>query len=213
MTNDAQLSMMKNMLNSALKANYPMNLFHCYLLNSEKEQAIYGTPQFKSITIRKLEVILANMQLDSEVLWIDNDIVLFENVIPDLRSKPGQFIMQDDIWSPCTGFFLVRSTALAIQKIKLSISWLHQNSGNTSVNDQHAVTASFKKLPFVSVTLLDKDQYPNGEIYFNQKRTSIAKIVHCNYLTNTSEKIVRFKEHNLWDESDTAFEMVNKYSL
>jgi len=151
--------------------------------------------------------------LDNEVLWIDNDIVLFENVIPDLRSKPGYFVMQDDIWSPCTGFFLVRSTPLSIGKIKSAISWLQKKVGDNSINDQHAVTEVLKRFPFVGVTLLDREQYPNGEIYFNQKKTAHAKIVHCNYLTNTAEKVIRFKEHNLWNESDSGFELVNKYTL
>jgi hypothetical protein len=69
---------MKNMLNSALKVGMPMNLFHCYVLDSQKNAATYGTQEFKTITIRKLEIILQNMLIDRQVLWIDNDIVLLK---------------------------------------------------------------------------------------------------------------------------------------
>ena len=64
MTNDAQLPMMKNMLNSAMKSGWDMSLFHCYILSSQKEAASYGTTEFKTITLRKLEVILHNMVVD-----------------------------------------------------------------------------------------------------------------------------------------------------
>ena len=212
MTNEAQLPMMKNMLNSALKSGWDMSLFHCYILGTQKEAASYGTSQFKSITIRKLEVILHNLVLDSEIIWIDNDIFLFENCVEHLRSKPGEFVMQDDIWSPCTGFFLARNTPLAVSKIKNSIRWLSSRLGQ-QVNDQHAFTTVSKSIPRVSITLLDRAQYPNGEIYFNQKITAHAKIVHCNYLTTTAEKVQRFKDHGFWDESDVAFEKVNKYYI
>lgn len=212
MTNDAQLPMMKNMLNSAMKAGYDMSQFHCYILGMQKDAAAYGTSEFKSITIRKLEVILMNMAQDKEVIWIDNDIVLFQNVIADLRSKQGVFVMQDDLWSPCTGFFLARSGIFANKAIKGSIDWLRENRGQ-GVNDQHAFDHVYKRTIGITVTRLSQEEYPNGEIYFNQKKTSNAKMVHCNYLTTTSEKVQRFKDHNMWDETDVAFELVNKYYI
>ena len=152
------------------------------------------------------------MKKSNEVLWIDNDIYLFQNCLKDLQSKQGTFVMQDDLWGPCTGFFLVRSGSLAISKIHSSIQWLKSNT-NPEVNDQHAFHTSLKKFPFVGITLLDREEYPNGQIYFNQKKTSRAKIVHCNYLTKTSEKVDRFKAHQLWNESDEGFSKVSKYYI
>jgi hypothetical protein len=120
--------------------------------------------------------------------------------------------MQDDIWSPCTGFFLARKTPLALSKIKNSIRWLISRIGH-SVNDQHAFTAVNQSFPRASITLLDRAQYPNGEIYFNQKITAHAKMLHCNYLTKTDEKVVRLKDHGFWDDSDVAFGKVNKHYI
>jgi hypothetical protein len=212
MTNEGQLPMMKNMLNSALKAGFPMHLFHCYIISSNPEAAAYNTLGFQHITIRKLQVILGNM--NDEVLWIDNDIVLFQNIIDDVRRYPGNFVMQDDIWGFCTGFFLARPTNYSQKLIQNSIRTL-ANSTNHMTNDQHVFNAEYKKLINQTfgflVSKLPLDEYPNGEIYFNQNRRSNAKMVHSNYLQTTSEKVVRFKENNMWDESDTAFNMVNKY--
>lgn len=212
MTNAAQLPMMKNMLNSALKSGWDMSKFHCYILNDQPAAASYNTSEFQSITTTKLKVIHGNMMLDREVIWIDNDIVLFENTIEDMRRYPGNFVMQDDIWSPCTGFFLARSGVFSTNAILRSISWL-KSQKNTSLNDQHAFADVSSRSIGLIVTRLPQEEYPNGQIYFNQKKTSKAKMVHCNYLATTAEKVARFKEHNLWDESDTAFELVTKYYI
>jgi len=40
-----------------------------------------------------------------------------------------------------------------------------------------------------------------------------AKILHNNYLQTTAEKVQKFKDNNLWDESDTAFNLANKYFI
>jgi len=209
MTNDAQLPMMKNMLNSALKCGFPMHFFHCFILNSDKEAASYNTSQFKSITIRKLEVIRMNMDMDT-ILWVDNDIVFFQNCLKDVLSKPGSFVMQDDGWGLCTGFFLARPSFFTNQVIKNSISWL--SNCQTSLNDQHAFNAVLKQSP-VTTFSLSTEEYPNGEVYFEKGIQSKARMVHCNYLPTTSGKVQRFKDHKLWDESDAGFNLVNKYFI
>jgi hypothetical protein len=213
MTNHAQLPMLKNMLRSAKKAGFDMNLFHCYILNDQQEAATYNTGEFKSITTRKLEVILHNMTLDKEVLWIDNDIVLFENCIEDMRKYPGKFVMQDDIWSPCTGFFLARSGVFSLNAIQNSINWLNSNKDKPHINDQHAFTHIYKRTIGLTISLLPQEEYPNGSVYFQQGRTSKAKMVHCNFLFTTAEKEQRLKDHGLWEVNDDAFNQANKYYI
>lgn len=216
MTNEGQLPMMKNMLNSAVKAGFPMELFHCYILDSNKETASYNTQEFQTITKRKLEIILENMNLDSEVMWIDNDIVLFENMIQNVRKYPGNFVMQDDLWGVCTGFFLVRSGTYSKRLIQRSIDSI-EKSKNSNQNDQHAFNNEYNKFKRTSfgfyISKLPQDQYPNGHVYFVENRKSIAKMVHCNYLETTSEKVQRFKDCNLWDDSDIGFNLVNKHFI
>jgi hypothetical protein len=213
MTNEGQLEMMKNMLSSASKSGIDMSLFHCYILNDQKNAATYNTSEFKSITTRKLEIILENMKLDNEVIWIDNDIVIFENFIQDLRSKQSKFVMQDDLWSPCTGFFLVRPDLFSIKAIQSSIDWLKQHAHIPSVNDQHAFTNVYKRTIGLTVQLLSQEEYPNGYIYFQQGIKSKAKIVHCNYLYTTAEKEQRLKDNELWNINNTVFENVKKYYI
>lgn len=214
MTNEGQLPMMKNMLNSALKSGFSMNIFHCYIVEQDKDAATYNTKQFQSLTLKKLEVILSNLYLDKEVLWIDNDIVLFENMIQQLRSISGNLVMQDDLWGPCTGFFLARSTPATIRVFQKTIQRLRESVGTDSIqNDQHVFLRVYRSVIGLMVQLLPQDEYPNGEIYFNRKETTKAKMVHNNFLGTTDEKVARFKEHELWDESDVAYNQVNKYFI
>ena len=213
MTNDGQLPMMKNMLNSALKAGFPMDNFHCYMLQHDREAAAYNTREFQSITLQKLEVILSNLQLDREVLWIDNDIFLFKNMIDEIRAIPGNLVMQDDLWGPCTGFFLARSTPATIRVIHKTIQYVRSKLSTSVENDQHAFLRVYKTVFGLMVRLLPTDEYPNGQIYFNQNQRANAKMVHNNYLTTTREKVERFKSVGLWDESDEAFNLVKKYYI
>jgi hypothetical protein len=213
MSNEGQLPMMKNMLNSAMNAGWPMPLFHCYLVGMNKESAAYNTFEFQTLTLRKLEVILANMRLDKEVLWIDNDIYLFKNTIEHMRSFGGQFVMQDDLWGPCTGFFLVRSNITTIRTMEKTIAYLKERLNTTIMNDQHAFHRIYKSMLGLVVSLLPTNEYPNGEIYFTKQVRSDAKMVHNNFLISTREKVERFKEFGLWDETDTAFLQVNRYSI
>ena len=123
--------------------------------------------------------------------------------------------MQDDLWSPCTGFFLVRSSPSSIRAIQKTIQTIRTKlsiDGNIQ-NDQHVFNSVYKTIPTLIVQLLPQDQYPNGDVYFNKNQRSNAKMVHNNFITTTSEKIVRFKEHALWDESDIGYDMVNKYFI
>jgi hypothetical protein len=212
MTNEGQLPMMKNMLRSAKEAGFDMKLFHCYILNDQKQAAIYNTGEFKSLTTRKLEIILENMKMDSEVIWIDNDIVLFENCIENMRSYRGSFVMQDDIWSPCTGFFLARTSMFSLRAIQQSIDWLKYNQ-QPHINDQHAFTSTYKRTIGLIVTLLPQEEYPNGSVYFQQGKTSKAKMVHCNYLFTTPEKEQRLKDHGLWNPDNSGVDLANKYYI
>jgi hypothetical protein len=214
MTNEGQLPMMKNMLNSALKAGFPMDNFHCYVVDQDKNAATYNTKQFQSITLKKLEVILMNLQLDREILWIDNDIYLFQNMIDEIRSHRGNLVMQDDLWGPCTGFFLARSSVTTIRVFQKTIQSMRNKLSTDSIaNDQHEFLGIYRKIIGLIVSILPHEEYPNGEVYFNQNKKEKAKMVHNNYLPTTSEKIVRFKECELWDESDVAYNQVKLYYI
>lgn len=202
--------MMKNMLNSAMKVGMNMKLFQCYIVSSDKEAAKYNTPEFIKLTTRKLEVILANMH--DTTLWVDNDIVFFENCLSDVLRYNGNFVMQDDLWGFCTGFLLARPSIFGKILIQKCIQELVSNP-KSGENDQHVFNKFCNRTPLITLTKLPTDQYPNGKVYFEDNKKSSAKILHNNYLQTTAEKVQKFKDNNLWDESDTGFNLVSKYYI
>jgi len=212
MTNEGQLPMMKNMLNSAMKVGFNMKDFHCYIVSSDKAAAAYNTSEFKKLTTRKMEVILINMRFWDQVLWVDNDIVFFNNCLQDILSHRGSFVMQDDLWGYCTGFFLIRPTAFTNSLFQRCIDRLNSNP-ESSENDQHVFNKLIKSAPTIIVTKLPLNEYPNGHIYFTGNNKNVANILHNNYLKTTAEKVEKFKNNDMWDESDTAFNLVNKYYI
>jgi hypothetical protein len=181
------------MLNSAEKAGIDMSLFHLFLMKENKDSATYNTMYFNQICQAKVQVILANLELD-DILWVDNDIVFFENVLEELSSCEEDIVFQDDDWAPCLGFFRAKST----QSVKdMFRKVLESMKLHPEFNDQHAI---IRLLPAIDLdyALLDAEKYANGNVYFNKDKTDKAKIVHGNYLTTTDDKEWRFNQANLW---------------
>ena len=79
---------------------------------------------------------------------------------------------------------------------------------NLNYNDQHAMADLLR----AKCHLLDEEEYPNGKVYFEEKRTSKAKMVHNNYLPTTEDKIWRFKQNSLWS-SNFDMSKVNVHEL
>jgi len=216
MTNEGQIPMMKNMLNSAMKAGFPMSSFHCYIISTNKEVATYDSLEFNRITCKKLEIILENLKQDSEIWWIDNDIVFFDtfkNIIENMRTYTGQIVIQKDGWGLCTGFFIAKRTPNTLRVFQRSIDWLKSNENNRFINDQHAFNAVYKSIIGLIVSELNSEEYPNGFIYFDKKMKSKARILHNNYLGDSASKIARFKDNNMWDESEGGFEAAVKHYI
>ncbi len=216
MTNEGQIDMMKNMLTSAKKAGFPMLDIHCYVMSTNKEAASYNTANFQLITLRKLEIILENMQQSSEVFWIDNDIIFFDtfsNIISNIKSYNGQFIMQDDMWSVCTGFFFVKSTPVSLRVIQKSIDWLRKQLNNPALNDQHAFNNCYRSVIGCLVSKLPQEEYPNGRVYFENNKKDKARMLHNNFLVGTDAKIDRFKANNMWEIDDNIFHYVRLYHI
>jgi hypothetical protein len=212
MTNEGQLSMMKNMLNSAMKAGLPMHIFHCYILSDQKSEAAYNTTEFKKITVRKLEVILMNMQFGEPVVWVDNDIVFFKNCLDDLLAYQESFVMQDDLWGFCTGFFLVRPSTFTKSLIQKCITRMNSET-HSKENDQHVFNKVCYSIPTLTLTKLPQDKYPNGFVYSSLKDKSGAVIMHNNYLIKTSEKIEKFIRDGNWNPSNSGFDLTYRYCI
>jgi hypothetical protein len=200
MTNEQQLPMMKNMLRTAEQVGIPLDLFYCYILNDIKEVGVYLTESFNKLQVKKMELMYNNLEEDTEVMWVDNDIIFFQNCIDDILKYKEGMVFQDDGWSMCTGFFLLRNNSkkhvYIKHLIKESIYYIIER--DYKINEQNA----FKDLLINKQNkyrLLPSDEYPNGNVYFNRNNRTKAKMLHNNCIVGTEAKVERFKEYNMWE--------------
>jgi Nucleotide-diphospho-sugar transferase len=212
MTNMGQIDMMKNMLNSAEKVGIPLNLFTVYLMNDIPQASDFWTMNFYNITYRKLKLIydtLVQLPEGERLFWVDNDIYFFKNPLEELQSFEEDFIMQDDIFTGCTGFWTIKRSEKTCNLIKNSLLFMHKNK-HPQIHDQNSVWETMKRTNHgCSLRLLDRFNYPVGDIYFNPEKhgykdRSQAKILHNNFLNSSAEKVERFKANNMWNPSDEA---------
>ena len=218
MSNRGQLPMLRNMLRSAEEVGMDLGLFDVYLTPEEgtpAEAAAFGSTQFASVTALKLALIARESAAHASVLWVDNDIVFFTNPLDDLLARaPVPYLMQNDQWSPCTGFWLLRrGSGGGIGGEVMARALEVMTRGNKdSENDQTAFARACKECSCVPV-LLEDALYPNGRVYFERKQQARALLVHCNYLKTTAEKEKRFLEHGLWDPQEAILGRVNVVQL
>jgi hypothetical protein len=209
MTNLGQLDMLKNMLRSADEVGIDMKLFDVYMTPTDKlnEAAGFDNTNFTPITMLKLQVIIKAIEEHDMILWVDNDIVFLKNPINDLLSRTEvPFLIQDDQWSACTGFFLIRKSELVLKILKDGLKLMKENKAR---EDQTAINKGFEMNKY-NPTLLEEYLYPNGNIYFNKKiQSKEAKIIHFNYQKTSAEKIERMKQNKLWNPNDIGYKKVN----
>jgi hypothetical protein len=196
-TNEAQLPMMKNMLRSAEESGIPMQLFHCYILMNSKDVETYRTPVFNKMCMLKLQKVLENLSnKNTEVLWVDNDIVFFKNCIDYILQHKNQLVFQNDEWAPCSGFTLYRNTPDVKSLLRDSIDYIKRN--DYKVHDQDAIQQLLKTKP-CDYALLPLDTFPNGSHFSEVATITNQYMIHNNYLTTTEAKVERFKQYSLWN--------------
>jgi len=209
MTNLGQLDMLKNMLRSADDNGIDMKLFDVYMTPPDKlnEATGFDNSNFTPITMLKLQVIIKAIEDHDMILWVDNDIVFLKNPINDLLSRMVvPFLIQDDQWSACTGFFLIRRSELVLKILKDALKLMKENKAR---EDQTAINKAFEMNRY-SPTLLEEYLYPNGNIYFNKKiQSKEATIIHFNYQKTSAEKIERMKQNKFWNPTDIGYKKVN----
>ena len=207
MTNKGQLPMLRNMLRSAAEVGMDLGLFDVYLTPEEAPlagAAAFGSGQFTSITALKLALIARESAAHASVLWVDNDIVFFSNPLDDLLARaPVPLLMQNDGWSPCTGFWLLRRGSGEAAEVLAHSLRVMARGGRDGRNDQSAFAAALQeRRPPIAPTLLEEAKYPNGEVYFELGVTRKALMVHCNFLRTTEEKVARLKAHGMWRDDE-----------
>lgn len=167
---------------------------------------------------KKIELVLKTLQTGEDALWVDSDIVFFENVIPELQSYAGDCIFQNDGWAPCCGFFFARNTEYTKQLLSSILNTIHTNIQTRTrfksfpvFDDETSLSMLLKKNKVkAKITLLPRDTYPNGEWFYVKKMKCNPKMIHNNFANSMDEKILRFQQQGLWNPDPSLLETTKR---
>lgn len=121
-----------------------------------------NSPLFKQKLQWKLNVLLATLQCNVSLLYMDADIVLFKNPFPYFYSlKDIDFVAQKD-WTVCTGFMFMLPTQASLHLIDVA----RRIRGMVNEGDQGAVITALRYVKGVRYKLLPKKLFMSGEVFF-----------------------------------------------
>lgn len=120
------------------------------------------SPLFKQKLQWKLNVLLATLQCNVSLLYMDADIVLFKNPFPYFYARKDiDFVAQQD-WKVCTGFMYMLPTHASLHVIDVA----RRIRGMVNGGDQAAVITALRYVKGVRYKLLPKSRFMSGEVFF-----------------------------------------------
>jgi hypothetical protein len=161
---------------------------------------------YHQITQRKGTLVRRILSLGYDVLFVDADLVFLKDPYPFIFGQPNfqsvDLWIQNDGWSPCTGFYWLRANE---KSIKFWEAIEAHGKSRPTITDQHSLNDVLKEWgPKKKITyqLLPEDIFPVGNLYFDretpQQRGADPIIVHNNWAIGDHPKVMRFKERGLW---------------
>jgi FkbM family methyltransferase len=236
LSNQVQYSMLCNMLRTAVTdAQVPMEQFDITFVNDIPRDSDYYSQNYRFLTFYKLKLVLNKLKSlpneNDELLWVDNDIVFFKpfwnEMDAAIQKNPNvDFLLQNDGWAPCTGFWWMRKNKRTIKYVQRCWDWLRvqpffQPGLTPAVYDQDAFSQVLNEQrqgkisveDHCKVVLVNDDLFPNGQRYFDQKRTQTAVMVHNNFIVGTQPKIDRFQQYGLWQPDEDVFITLKDFGL
>ena len=157
---------------------------------------------FGELMLKKFYIIHKNLQQDSNVLYIDGDIVLkkdFTNYFHSLLTK-NDIVFQNDKRpskpnqiNVCAGFMLIKSNKKMIKFFdpnKIPI----EKIVNYKTHDQTFLNKNLAKFKY---EILPMKHFPNGPYFYQNYNKIDPFIIHFNYILG-EDKISRMKELNEW---------------
>lgn len=192
----------KNNTIELINNNQDLSEFITYIAPQEEDSE--EKKRWAEIMKCKLLIINNELKNGNDTIYIDGDIVVFDNFINDLKIQISDFdlLIQNDEypgWDKlCAGFLYFKSNE---KTIKLTSK---ENLPNYPewLNDQQFLRSIRHKLRY---KYLDLNQYPNGQ-YWREFNPTNPKIIHYNHDISIG-KIMRMKSFNHWSADKPNYKM------
>lgn len=218
----------KNMLISAEKVGIDMNDFYIACLDSEslnelkdyknsflyldqdikeyQDWTVEDKTGFRNIVKYKWKLIREIYNNNSNLIWVDTDIVFKKNPIKYLQGNEKVLFQSDYPGAKiCTGFMIFNDT--------LDCKKLVEECGEYDGEDDQLLANRVILSKYSnSIEILSKELFPNGYVYYKESSKKDAVIVHNNWIKGLNNKILKFKEEGLWYISKTDSESYSNNS-
>ena len=250
-TNKGSLDICKNMLISARNVGIEEDIT-VYVLDSHSEEELskdfncklkffdsdvddvyhlYGSKEFKSLMLTKIQIILQELELEEKFLYIDCDVVFKSNpeelllLSGDMTKNSANVFFASDslnyhsneagrmIWpSPeevCAGVMYInniKGTKDFFNKV-YEMSRIALNDSSPDSCDQMIIRNILTNniMPDLTYGVYPLSFITNGHHYFSEKNTTGSEvIIHCNFRIGTNEKITNMKETGIWYLPETV---------
>ena len=184
-----------------------INSFHYDIQDKDsKTPSNFGTAAFNRKTHIKTKISLDALLHRLTVVIIDVDIVLFKDPLPYFDCQDCDIQIQNDTVQTNSGFYISQPTKASVELFQEA--WKIAKQKVEMVNDQHVLNSVMDTMSSnnkLKVTILPKDLFPPGNVYFEGKRRMFYTdnppknevLVHNNWIESMAAKIYWFKEHLL----------------
>lgn len=157
---------------------------------------------FGNLMIVKFELIYQELINNSNVLYVDGDIVFKKNFSDKLidAAVDKDIVFQNDLrpskpnreWV-CAGFMFIKSNNITQEFFKPTKKLVRKFS-KYKTHDQSYINKNKKKF---SYSILSLDDFPNGAHFYNHYSNLDPYIIHFNYVRG-DKKLELMKQHGEW---------------
>jgi len=159
--------------------------------------AIFGSKEFHKLVSHKLTVVTNELEEGNTILFVDGDIAIYKNPIPDIEKQLekhdwvfqiNQLRGNGDVQLN-SGFFACKPTQATIKHVKGADISKYKD-------EQDYLNATKGKMDIAHLPI---KEYPTGKYWFKDKKNlaKSAKIVHYNFLKGDNKK-KRMKDDGNW---------------
>ncbi len=194
----------ENLISLKLDSNFELIKYFDETLKDFKS---WGTLDYKKLVFKKLDIYydILNIYPNKDIIYIDLDIYLFSDPIPQLinyiENKPNYDIYfqcdeenkQCVKCKACSGFMYIKNN----ENTKKIFNWKsicsEEEAYNFTGNQQYLYKYMDK---IVNWTTLSRNLYPNG--IFVEDIPKDALILHYNFIEGEGEKMIKMFKNGHW---------------
>ncbi|XP_071792415.1 uncharacterized protein [Asterias amurensis] len=178
-----------------------------HILKTNSGKTSSGRLQFDSEDYRKFvnkrpSYILSFLEKGYNVLFTDVDMFWLKDPFPFFDGDFDMALARDSSRYFCAGFVYYKSTKTTIKFLKVWIDFMKSDPKLTPDQEVMSEFLNNKKVPGLKLKILSSDNFPNGALFFNDKKQQTKNkdvvVVHNNFIKGHDVKIERFKRVNMW---------------